>query len=215
MPKLSYLCPLNILRALYLNLKFNKNVDLSRLILINKDVELSLANSSKIVLEKGARLNFGFFTHIFSKRRNSKLILEEDASFVLTGKAMIQSGAMIFLGRGKTLKIGRSTFTSNIKILAHDDITIGDNCIFGWECQIFSGDGHPIYQEESIINKDVPVVIEDNVWVGSRALILKGVRVGKGSIVAAGAVVTKNVPPNCIVAGNPAKVVKENISWKE
>ena len=215
MPKLSYLCPLNILRALYLNLKFNKNVDLSRLILINKDVELSLANSSKIVLEKGARLNFGFFTHIFSKRRNSKLILEEDASFVLTGKAMIQSGAMIFVGRGKTLKIGRSTFTSNIKILAHDDITIGDNCIFGWECQIFSGDGHPIYQEESIINKDVPVVIEDNVWVGSRALILKGVRVGKGSIVAAGAVVTKNVPPNCIVAGNPAKVVKENISWKE
>ena len=215
MPKLSYLCPLNILRALYLNLKFNKNVDLSRLILINKDVELSLASSSKIVLEKGARLNFGFFTHIFSKRRNSKLILEEDASFVLTGKAMIQSGAMIFLGRGKTLKIGRSTFTSNIKILAHDDITIGDNCIFGWECQIFSGDGHPIYQEESIINKDVPVVIEDNVWVGSRALILKGVRVGKGSIVAAGAVVTKDVPQNCIVAGNPAKVVKENISWKE
>lgn len=215
MPKLSYLCPLNILRALYLNLKFNKNVDLSRLILINKDVELSLASSSNIVLEKGARLNFGFFTHIFSKRRNSKLILEEDASFVLTGKAMIQSGAMIFVGRGKTLKIGRSTFTSNIKILAHDDITIGDNCIFGWECQIFSGDGHPIYQEESIINKDVPVVIEDNVWVGSRALILKGVRVGKGSIVAAGAVVTKNVPPNCIVAGNPAKVVKENISWKE
>ena len=215
MPKLSYLCPLNILRALYLNLKFNKNVDLSRLILINKDVELSLASSSKIVLEKGASLNFGFFTHIFSKRRNSKLILEEDASFVLTGKAMIQSGAMIFLGRGKTLKIGRSTFTSNIKILAHDDITIGDNCIFGWECQIFSGDGHPIYQEESIINKDVPVVIEDNVWVGSRALILNGVRVGKGSIVAAGAVVTKNVPPNCIVAGNPAKVVKENISWKE
>ena len=198
-----------------MNLKFNKNVDLSRLILTNKDVELSLASSSNIVLEKGARLNFGFFTHIFSKRRNSKLILEEDASFVLTGKAMIQSGAMIFVGRGKTLKIGRSTFTSNIKILAHDDITIGDNCIFGWECQIFSGDGHPIYQEESIINKDVPVVIEDNVWVGSRALILKGVRVGKGSIVAAGAVVTKNVPPNCIVAGNPAKVVKENISWKE
>ena len=215
MSKLSYLCPLNILRALYLNLRFNKTVDLNRLILINKDVELSLASSSKIVLEKGARLNFGFFTHIFSKRRKSKLIMQEDSSFILTGKAMIQSGAMVFVGKGKTLKIGRSTFTSNIKILAHDDITIGDNCIFGWECQIFSGDGHPIYQEENIVNKDVPVVIEDNVWVGSRALILKGVRVGKGSIVAAGAVVTKDVPQNCIVAGNPAKIVKENISWKE
>ncbi len=215
MSKLSYLCPLNILRALYLNLRFNKTVDLNRLILINKNVELFLTSSSKIVAEKGARLNFGFFTHIFSKRRKSKLIMQEDSSFILTGKAMIQSGAMVFVGKGKTLKIGRSTFTSNIKILAHDDITIGDNCIFGWECQIFSGDGHPIYQGENIVNKDVPVVIEDNVWVGSRALILKGVRVGKGSIVAAGAVVTKDVPQNCIVAGNPAKIVKENISWKE
>ena len=215
MSKLSYLCPLNILRALYLNLRFNKTVDLNRLILINKNVELFLTSSSKIFAEKGARLNFGFFTHIFSKRRKSKLIMQEDSSFILTGKATIQSGAMVFVGKGKTLKIGRSAFTSNSKILAHDDITIGDNCIFGWECQIFSGDGHPIYQGENIVNKDVPVVIEDNVWVGSRALILKGVRVGKGSIVAAGAVVTKDVPQNCIVAGNPAKIVKENISWKE
>ncbi|MOA49611.1 2,3,4,5-tetrahydropyridine-2,6-dicarboxylate N-acetyltransferase [compost metagenome] len=53
-----------------------------------------------------------------------------------------------------------------------------------------------------------PVFIEDNVWIGEKAVILKGVRIGHNSIVAAGAVVTKNVPPFSIVAGVPAKVIK-------
>ena len=54
----------------------------------------------------------------------------------------------------------------------------------------------------------LPIVIEDNVWIGRDSRILKGVTVGKGSIVALGAIVTHDVPPYCVVAGNPAKVVK-------
>ena len=54
-----------------------------------------------------------------------------------------------------------------------------------------------------------PTIIEEDVWIGVNAIILKGIIIGKGAIVAAGAVVTKNVPPNTIVAGNPAKVIKE------
>jgi acetyltransferase-like isoleucine patch superfamily enzyme len=54
-----------------------------------------------------------------------------------------------------------------------------------------------------------PVVIEDKVWIGFNVIILKGVRVGEGAVVAAGSVVTKDVPPYCVVAGNPAHVVKE------
>ena len=53
-----------------------------------------------------------------------------------------------------------------------------------------------------------PIVIEDNVWIGKRAAILKGVHIGKGSIIGLGAIVTKDVPPYCIVAGNPARIVK-------
>ena len=62
--------------------------------------------------------------------------------------------------------------------------------------------------EEKTGNEDLGVVIEDDVWVGARAVILRGVRVGRGAIVAAGAVVTKSVPPYAIVAGNPARVLK-------
>ena len=53
----------------------------------------------------------------------------------------------------------------------------------------------------------MPVFIEDDVFIGARAMVLKGVRIGKGAVVGAGAVVTKDVPPNAIVAGNPARVV--------
>jgi acetyltransferase-like isoleucine patch superfamily enzyme len=58
-----------------------------------------------------------------------------------------------------------------------------------------------------------PIVIEDNVWIGCNVIILKGVTIGAGSIVAAGSIVTKNVPADSIVAGNPAKVIKENVKW--
>jgi acetyltransferase-like isoleucine patch superfamily enzyme len=56
-------------------------------------------------------------------------------------------------------------------------------------------------------------VIHDNVWIGTRATILKGVTIGEGAIVAAGAVVTKNVPPHTLVGGVPAKIIKEKISY--
>lgn len=58
-----------------------------------------------------------------------------------------------------------------------------------------------------------PIEIGSDVFVGRRALIMKGVKVGDGSVVAAGAVVTRDVPPNCLVGGVPAKLIKENIQW--
>ena len=66
--------------------------------------------------------------------------------------------------------------------------------------------GHP---KENIFDiKASPVVIDDDVWIGFNCTILKGVKIGKGSVIAACSVVTKDVPPNVIVAGNPAKIVK-------
>ena len=59
-----------------------------------------------------------------------------------------------------------------------------------------------------------PIVIGNHVWIGRRAMIMKGVTIGDGAVVAAGAIVTKDVPPNCVVAGVPARVVKENIFWE-
>jgi acetyltransferase-like isoleucine patch superfamily enzyme len=68
---------------------------------------------------------------------------------------------------------------------------------------------HPADRGRLEAVKHAPVVLEEDVWVGANAMILKGVTVGRASIVGAGAVVTKDVPPNSIVAGNPARIIGE------
>lgn len=209
MQKFRYFHPMTILRILYLNFRYSKCFDIQHLILINRDCILNLAKSAKITVEKGARLNFGFFSNIFAQKRKSQLILEEDSELKITSKAMIQSGVMVYAAKGKTLTIARSTINSTVKILAYNDISIGNNCIFGWESKI------GVKKEPSLSQKQLKTVIEDDVWVGSCAIIFEGVKISQGSIIASNAVVMQDVPPWCVAAGNPAKIVKENISWKE
>jgi len=74
---------------------------------------------------------------------------------------------------------------------------------------------HPLgFAGEIPETKIAPIVVEDHVWIGCRAVILKGVTVGTGSIIANNAVVTKDVPPRTMVAGNPARVIKEDVIWE-
>lgn len=94
-----------------------------------------------------------------------------------------------------------------------DKIEIGKNVLFAGYVHITDHshgyeDVHKNIKEQPLISKG-PVIIEDDCWLGFETEILSGVHIGKHSIVAARAVVTKDVPPYCIVAGNPAKVVKQ------
>ena len=106
---------------------------------------------------------------------------------------------------------------------AVNKITIGNRVVISNHVHIYDNNNHPtspeIRSRMSIggfdgdawrwkHSKNSPIVIEDNVWIGEYSAVMKGVRIGEGSIVAAHAVVTKDVPPYSIVAGNPAKVVK-------
>ena len=95
-----------------------------------------------------------------------------------------------------------------VRINSGSEITIGDNCMFAHGVFITDADWHGIYNRVSIGTRK-PVHIANNVWVGDRATICKGVTIGENSIVGASAVVANDVPANCIVAGNPAKVIRE------
>ena len=88
-------------------------------------------------------------------------------------------------------------------------IIIGDACMIAHGVYISDADWHGIYDRAEPVGNTKPVIFEDNVWICDSAIICKGVRIGKNSIIGAGAVVTKDVPPNSIFAGNPAKLVKE------
>ena len=92
--------------------------------------------------------------------------------------------------------------------MAAESIVIGDACMIAHGVYISDADWHGIYDRAEPVGNTKPVVLEDNVWIGDSAIICKGVTIGENSIIGAGAVVTKNVPPNSVFAGNPAKLVK-------
>jgi acetyltransferase-like isoleucine patch superfamily enzyme len=111
------------------------------------------------------------------------------------------------------VKIGFNlTINHNVFISSRNSIIIGDNVILSAGCMIldstFNGEKYIKFDKPHYEYNNSVVYIENNVWIGAGAIILPGVTVGSNSVVAAGAVVTKDVPSSVIVAGNPAKIIK-------
>ncbi|MCW4005853.1 MAG: acyltransferase [Candidatus Bathyarchaeota archaeon] len=107
------------------------------------------------------------------------------------------------------LRIGEgSQIGDRTEIHAGEKVVIGNHVLVSWDCTILDRDYHGIHGKPE---KTAPVIIEDNVWIGCRAIILKGVRIGHDAIVGAGSVITKDVDAGSIVAGNPAKVIKKPV----
>ena len=111
------------------------------------------------------------------------------------------------------IEIGNNVGISGSTINATKSITIGNNVLIGSGCLITDTDSHPLHWEDRLKNdnaktKSAPIRIEDNVFIGARSIILKGVTIGEGSVVGAGSVVSQDVPPFVVVCGNPAKIVK-------
>ena len=99
--------------------------------------------------------------------------------------------------------------TPGVRIASASKITIGDGCMFANSAYVSDADWHGIYDRATPVGKSSPVTLEDNVWIGDRAMVGKGVNIGKNSIIAAGAVVVKDVPDNVVVGGNPSNLSKE------
>lgn len=116
----------------------------------------------------------------------------------------------LYVDYGKNIAIGDGTF-ANYGLVALDvvSITIGRNVKIGTNVQLLTPT-HPIDPALRLQRLEAarPIVIEDNVWIGSGAIVLAGVTVGRNSVIGAGAVVTKEVPANVLVVGNPARIVK-------
>lgn len=109
---------------------------------------------------------------------------------------------------GKNISIGKNVFiNSGCRFQDHGGITIGDGALIGHNV-VMATLNHDIDPQKRSDMHPAPIFVGDNVWIGANATILAGVTIGDGAIVAAGAVVTKNVPPNVIVGGVPAKIIK-------
>lgn len=80
--------------------------------------------------------------------------------------------------------------------------------MFAAGAYVTDADWHDVYDRTETIGKTIPVVLEDNVWIGDGAIVCKGVTVGENTVIGAGSVVASDIPPNAIAAGNPARVIK-------
>jgi acetyltransferase-like isoleucine patch superfamily enzyme len=129
----------------------------------------------------------------------------------------INSSFLEIVGDNCSIIIGKNSIIGNGCYLSakEKDITlsIGDECMLSRNAKLMTSDGHPILKDGKIINSAKSILLGTKVWIADDVVILKGVEIGSNSIVGIGSLLTKSIPSNSIAAGNPAKVIKENISW--
>lgn len=142
---------------------------------------------------------------------NGKPMINNRGEIILGDEVRVWSNiqqAKILTGKGGRLVVGRNSRLNGVHIYAGMFVSIGDNVRIAPYSIILDSDFHDI-NNHFADGLAKPVVIGNNVWIATRATILKGVTIGDGAVVAAGAVVTKDIPPYTVVAGVPAKVIKK------
>ena len=149
--------------------------------------------------------------------RESKMKVLGDYNSILIGdtchghiKLRIQTtGATFQLGDDATMLEPRFVIQEPYRIV------VGKDCLFSRDVWVSVSDMHGIFDIETgeRVNAGRDVIIGDHVWFGHHTKVLKGVQIGSGSVIGTGAVVTKDIPENCVAAGTPAKVTRERIYW--
>jgi acetyltransferase-like isoleucine patch superfamily enzyme len=171
--------------------------------------------AERITVSPGGALRVGLGSFGLTSEHDTSVIRVRDgASMQVDGVVSLQRGVRIVVDSGR-LSIGHETNVNGLgtRILVADAITIGAGCTFSWDVQLLDNDFHTMTVGGVQQPSAAPIVIGDRVWVGTRAIVLKGVTIGDGAVVAAGAIVTKDVPAKAVVAGIPAKVVGSADSW--
>lgn len=167
-----------------------------------------------------ATLGKGAVIHSCGQISNPNRSVED----IVIGDNTHVQGLLFLLGHGGRIQIGRYSFVGeNTRIWSGLHITIGDRVLISHNCNIFDNDLHPIDkiqrheqykaiitigQPKNIYLREKPVIIEDDAWIGANVTVLKGVTIGEGAIIGANSLVTKDVEPNSIWAGNPAQFVR-------
>jgi acetyltransferase-like isoleucine patch superfamily enzyme len=144
---------------------------------------------------------------------------------LIVGEHCTMDGVHFDLGEQGRAVIGDYCYFTNIVLLCELEVRIGNYVLIGWNTTITDTDFHPIAPAERIADAIAcsplgkgrprpqvvrrPVIIEDDVWIGPNATILKGVRIGRGAFIEPGSLVTRNVPPRARVIGNPAQIIGE------
>lgn len=178
-------------------------------VLVYKKVTIELDKSSQIILKRGC-LEIG--KH-WSERAvfPSLLKLGANSKIIVNGSFSIFDNSAIYVNEAATFELGSGYINSRANISCFEKISIGNNVVISEGVTIRDSDNHEILDSDHIKTKKIE--IGNNVWIGINVTILKGVKIGDGSVVAAGSVVVNDVPEMSLVGGVPAKVIKTQIQW--
>ena len=148
----------------------------------------------------------------------------KNPSKVVIGDNSVIHCQIQILGHGGQVKIGNYCFVGeNSHIWSGKSIKIGNRVLIGHNCNVFDNDGHPFDKDErhtqfkkifstghpkDINLRDSEVIIEDDVWIGANVSVLKGTRIGRGAIIGAGSIVSKDIEPFTVNAGNPSQMLR-------
>ena len=148
-----------------------------------------------------------------NRRYVSELRLDKGAVFECYGNFKLYQGASIYVAPQARLVLrGGGTFLNTDSTLnCFHHIEIGEGCAISDNVSIADSDSHFINGKKDTMTS--PILIGNHVWIGKNVTILKGVHIGDGAIIGAGSVVTRDVPPKSLAAGNPARVIKDNVEW--
>ncbi len=144
---------------------------------------------------------------------------------IVIGRNTHIRGELFTFGHGGVIHIGEYCYVGeNTRVWSAGEIRIGNRVLIAHNCSLFDSDTHPMSAQArhqhfvniittghplSINLRESHIFIEDDAWIGAHSIVLKGITIGRGAVVGAGSVVTKDVAPWTVVAGNPARVIRE------
>lgn len=186
---------------------------LNKKINVFSPASIDISNKAYIDVKTKFNINCNWSRKLTINNKVPCIIKFDDYSNIIVDKFLIYSGCNIRVRKDAKLILKSGYINHNCIIDCTQKIVIGNKVYIGENVIIRDSDNHSLTEENNIMTKEIE--IEDNVWIGDNCIILKGVHIGQGSIIGAGSIVTKDVPSNCVAVGNPAKVIKRNVTWNK
>ncbi len=197
---------ISILRTLYLTARHRGWC------IVSRGTRLKVGPGSRLHIARGSFLFLGlpYLTPV-----PCMVHLGRNARMSIDGTVHIHRGTRVFVNDGGHLEIGTRSFINDCSaVTCYEHITIGSGCAISWNTNILDTNVHELVAGGVPRPRSQPVTIGDGVWIGTGAIILAGVTIGDRAVVGAGSVVTSAVPSGTVVAGNPARVMSEGVSWR-
>ncbi len=176
---------------------------------IHRNVSVKLRPSASVT--GGGTLHVGYRWPAYCAYK-SLLAVWHNASLKVSGRFDLYTGCRVIVDQGACLELGSGYLNSNSSISCFNHIKIGHGVAIAENVTIRDSDNHSILPSDR--PQAMPILIGDHVWIGMSCIILKGVTIGDGAVIAAGSLVNKNIPARTLAAGVPARVVRENVTWE-